>query len=146
MTRTDSKLQELIDGYGQLSEPERLQLCEDATKILDSEPTVIMPLGWGSGHPETLERAVSQLASEILGHAADLEEQARRAKSDPEKYNQSAETMAARADDLRRYGWAAFILGLQARGVAPADPGEVASMKELAEKYKLTVPPEWIKD
>jgi len=146
MTRTDSKLQELIDGYGQLSESERLRLCEDATKILDTEPTVIMPLGWGSGHPLTLEKAISQLGSEMLGHAADLEESARRAKNDPGKYDQTPETMAARADDLRRYGWAAFILGLQARGAAPADPGEVASMKELAEKYKLMVPPEWIKD
>lgn len=112
----------------------------------DPKQTVIMPLGWGSGHPDTLEKAISGLASEMLGHAADLEEQARRAKSDPGKYTQSPETMTARADDLRRYGWAAFILGLQARGTAPADPGEVASMKELAEKYRLKLPPDWIKE
>jgi hypothetical protein len=111
---------------------------------MSDEPTVIMPLGWGSGHPLTLEKAISQLASEMLGHAANLEESARRAKNDPGKYDQTPETMAARADDLRRYGWAAFILGLQARGVAPADPGEVASMKELSEKYKLMVPPGWL--
>ena len=113
---------------------------------MSDEPkqTVIMPLGWGSGHPLTLEKAISQLGSEMLGHAADLEEQAQRAKNDPDKYNQSAITMAARAEDLRRYGWAAFILGLQARCAAPADPGEVASMKELAKKYNLTVPADWI--
>lgn len=107
-------------------------------------PTVTLPLGWGSGSPVPLEKAISQLASEMLGHAADLEEQASRAKNEPNKYTQTAETLAARADDLRRYGWAFFILSMQANGVALADPGEVASMKELAEKYKLSLPPAWL--
>lgn len=96
-----------------------------------------MPLGFLAGKEIALDMAINQLASELLGHAADLEETAERAKRDPKKYDQTPETMEARAADLRRYGWAAWVVWLQ---LAERDPEELKALTDVADRYKLKLP------
>lgn len=101
---------------------------------------VYMPLGWEAGRDIPLVAALQGLSSEVLGHAADLEELAERARRRPKDYPQTPEVYLSQAEDLRRYGWAIRLIWMQVAGEKPEGLGE---LPELAARFKLTLPPDW---
>lgn len=105
----------------------------------DAQPAkVLIPLGWLAGQPVTVPQAVNGLSSEILGHAADLEERNEKDSA------VGVKTLASQAYDLRRYGWALWLIHWQTltpeqKAAAVVDPGSLA---ELVTTYGLTLPPD----
>ena len=98
----------------------------------EQKPQAIHPLGWLAGKPGSISDVIQMLSNEILGQAADLEEQAARGRGgDPQ-----------RAADLRRYGWALWLLRWQL--LTPQEKAgaviDRASLEELSKEYKLTLP------
>lgn len=108
-----------------------------------TDDPVIMPLGWLAGKDISLSLALKMLTDEMLGHAADLEHQAER-QGGANFGGPEAQTMLARAADLRRYGWALLLIWLQADPkAAQATPGsDTGSLAEIAQQYNLTLPPD----
>lgn len=98
----------------------------------EQKPQAIHPLGWLAGKPGSISDVIQMLSNELLGHAADLEEQAARGRGgDPR-----------RAADLRRYGWALWLLRWQL--LTPQEKAgaviDRASLEGLSKEYKLTLP------
>ena len=97
---------------------------------------VTMPLGFLAGQNISPSLALTQLANEILGHAADLEEQSSRADK-TENFDQ-AKILFDQARLLRRYGWALWLINGQAGGDLPT--GQPDALADLAKTYGLVIP------
>jgi hypothetical protein len=104
------------------------------------DKNITMPLGFLAGQNISPRLALENLASEILGHAADLEEQSSRA--DKTEHFDQAKTLHDQARLLRRYGWALWLINAQAGGgVVTGDPRALA---DLAKTYNLVIPGAWL--
>lgn len=108
---------------------------------MTNKNTTVMPLGWLAGREIPIEDALQHLSSEILGHAADLEELAEKARSRPKDYPQTPEVYLARAEDLRRYGWSLYLIWLQS--TVAGKPDDLGELPELAARFNLSLPPDW---
>ncbi len=96
---------------------------------------ITMPVGFLAGQSIPLDMALSHLALEMLGRAADLEERA--ARGDPDEA-----ALLAKAAELRRYGWALWLVWLQSTPNAEAAPALGSpELAEAAELYRLALPP-----
>jgi len=103
---------------------------------MDDEQKITMPLGFLAGRSIPVRLALENLASEILGHAADLEDQS--GQADKKENFDQAKTLYDQARLLRRYGWALWLINAQAGGgTITGDPGALA---DLAKMHNLVIP------
>jgi len=75
---------------------------------------IIMPLGDLAGQELPLFLALQTLSGEMIRQATNLEAMAEKGSEQEEDHNQRSETMLSRAADLRRFGWAIWLIWLQA--------------------------------
>jgi hypothetical protein len=97
---------------------------------------IVMPLGFLAGRSIPVKMALENLANEILGHAADLEEQSGRADK-KENFDQG-KTLHDQARLLRRYGWALWLINAQAGGGVLT--GDSSALADLAKTHNLVIP------
>lgn len=97
---------------------------------------IIMPIGWLAGTNVTLPDAIQHLSLEMTGHAATLEE---RQEKDSAAGTKSP---ASQAYDLRRYGWAAWLIFWQLLTPEQKERSviDLEALEELAERYNLVLP------
>jgi hypothetical protein len=100
---------------------------------------ITMPLGDFAGQELPLFLALQTLASEMIRQATNLEAQAEKASRQPGDHIQSPETMLARAADLRRYGWAVWLIWLQVDPQAKAYANDTFLLK-IARQQRLILP------
>jgi hypothetical protein len=75
---------------------------------------IIMPLGDLAGQKIPMLLALQSLSGEMIRQATNLEAMAEKGSEQEGNHNQSPEAMLARAADLRRFGWATWLIWLQA--------------------------------
>ena len=112
------------------------------------EDKIIMPMGWLAGRPLDIKFIIQMLQSEISGFAADLEHKAeqlpplRQSYEDAKKTAADKEYAAKEAKDLRRYGWALWLIYWQL--LTPEEKkGAVIDLEDLAgiaRDYNLVLP------
>lgn len=103
----------------------------------DGMPHVTIPLGVLRGADEQpLLLALQMLAVEMLGHGADLEHAAQGLSDASDRV-----VRQRHAYDLRRYGWALWVVWVQAAHPEWRDTmPESETMKKLANEWELAIP------
>jgi hypothetical protein len=100
---------------------------------------IVMPLGDLAGQKVPMLLALQALAGEMIRQATNLEALAEKTNFEEGNHSQSPETMLARAADLRRFGWAIWLVWLQTDPQAKAYSND-RLLLEMARQQGLTLP------